>query len=277
MNDPSGKAPQRSCLASGEGWSVSDYRCTAGPADPPFEERHDGASVSLVTAGTFEYRTASGAAMLYPGALLLGNAAECFECGHTHSIGDRCLAVHVSQPLFEELASATVGSSRFHFSAPMLPPRAPLTAQVLALQALPLRSPLAAAEAALGLVEAALSAFRPQAPRVGRLVAQDVRRLTPVLRHVESDPSMSLDLDSLSGLACMSKFHFLRTFRRVTGTTPHQYVLGERLKRAAMALRRSQIPVLSVALEAGFEDVSTFNRHFRRVFKVSPTRFRESC
>ena len=51
-------------LASGPGWSVSDVICTAGPHDRPFEERHEAVSIAAVTAGTFQYRTASGRAVL---------------------------------------------------------------------------------------------------------------------------------------------------------------------------------------------------------------------
>ena len=74
-------------LASGPGWSVSDIVCTASPHDRPFEERHETVSIAAVTAGTFQYRTDGGRAVLAPGGILLGNAGACFECGHAHSNG----------------------------------------------------------------------------------------------------------------------------------------------------------------------------------------------
>src|SRR4051812_29181846 len=58
-------------LASGAGWCVSDVVCTAGPADPAFEERHGSMCIALVTGGTFEYRSAQGAGLMSPGSLLL--------------------------------------------------------------------------------------------------------------------------------------------------------------------------------------------------------------
>jgi len=76
-------------LASGPGWSVSDVTCTAGPHDRSFEERHDTASIAAVTAGTFQYRSGGGRAVLAPGVILLGNAGACFECGHELGTGDR--------------------------------------------------------------------------------------------------------------------------------------------------------------------------------------------
>ena len=55
---------------------------------------------------------------------------------------------------------------------------------------------------------------------------------------------------------------------------PHQYLLHTRLHRAALALRQSDQPVSVIALDAGFEDLSTFNRRFRRVMGATPTAFR---
>jgi AraC family transcriptional regulator len=72
----------------------------------------------------------------------------------------------------------------------------------------------------------------------------------------------------------MSKYHFLRVFRRLTGVTPHQYLISARMRRAALGLASSRHPVLDVALDAGFGDLSTFNKRFRATFGVTPTQYR---
>src|SRR5262249_17890267 len=96
--------------------------CTAGPRDRPFEERHEAVSIAAVTDGTFQYRTVGGRAVLAPGGLLLGNAGACFECGHEHGSGDRCLAFQVDPALLETVVSAVPGSRGMTFSVPHLPP-----------------------------------------------------------------------------------------------------------------------------------------------------------
>ena len=63
-------------LAAGDGWSVHEVVCRAGPSDRPFEERHEGFSVSAVIEGSFTYRSEAGRGLLYPGALLLGNSGR---------------------------------------------------------------------------------------------------------------------------------------------------------------------------------------------------------
>jgi len=77
-------------LAQGDGWSVADVVCTSGPQDTPFEEEHSHYSIAIVLAGSFQYRSATGRALMTPGSVLLGNPGRCYECGHEHAEGDRC-------------------------------------------------------------------------------------------------------------------------------------------------------------------------------------------
>src|SRR6187397_77929 len=60
-------------LAAGARWCVEDVVCTCTPDDRPFEEQHAGVAIAIVVAGTFQYRTPSGRALMTPGSLLLGN------------------------------------------------------------------------------------------------------------------------------------------------------------------------------------------------------------
>jgi AraC family transcriptional regulator len=103
---------------------------------------------------------------------------------------------------------------------------------------------------------------------------RDERRITMAVRQIEAQADERLGLNALARGAAMSPYHFLRTFRQVTGMTPHQYVLHTRLQRAAQRLRASVVPVSMIAFEAGFNDLATFNRRFRRLIGVTPSAFR---
>src|SRR5262249_30557386 len=103
-------------LASGSGWEAADVICTAGPHDRVFEEQHAGAAVAVVVAGSFQYRTRRGLHMMTPGSFFLGNAGECFECGHEHAPGDRCLSFHFT-PAFMDHLAAELGTRRATFGA----------------------------------------------------------------------------------------------------------------------------------------------------------------
>jgi AraC family transcriptional regulator len=274
---PLDEAALKRTLAAGDGWSLHEIVCRAGPSDRPFEERHDGFSVSAVVGGNFTYRSDAGHGLLYPGALLLGNNGSCFECGHRHGVGDRCISLNVYEEQFSEVAAAATSTSRFRFSAPSLPssPKAlPIIAQMEALSGAP--SSLRSEELALRLIERVIALMTGDRQTPAAPTGRETRRVIEAIRLVESDAARPLELKEMAAIAGMSKYHFLRVFRRLTGVTPHRYLISARLRRAALALASSRRPVIAVALDAAFGDLSTFNKTFRAVFGLTPTQYRDT-
>ena len=68
-----------------------------------------------------------------------------------------------------------------------------------------------------------------------------------------------LDLRRLAREAHVSPRHFSRSFRRVFGETPYQYLLTRRLERARHLLRTTEMPVAEICLEVGFTSVGSFS------------------
>jgi AraC family transcriptional regulator len=265
-------------LAEGPGWRVDDVVCTAGPHDRPFEERHESICIAAVTEGSFQYRTAEGAAVLVPGALLLGNVGRCFECGHEHGVGDRCLSFHFTPACIEAVLASVPGARRLDFPVPRLPPVPSLVPVIAAAEAARDAEDAAALEEqALQLVGVVASALIDAKRGAAAPSDRDQRRVTSALRRIEADAHEPLSLSGLAREAAMSPYHFLRTFRAVVGMTPHQFLLRTRLQRAAAQLRRSNEDVSAIALANGFNDLSTFNRRFRRVTGKTPTAYRASA
>jgi AraC family transcriptional regulator len=262
-------------LASGPGWQVTDVVCTAGPSDRPIEEQHDAVCIAAVTQGTFQYRTTDGSAVLAPGAVVLGNKGHCFECGHAHGIGDRCLAFHFTPEYWEEIVAAVPGAKRTAFGVPHLPPMLPLIPLIAAVEAARDEGEAAEFEELTLRLAGAVAMALAGTARTGREPStRDERRVSGALRRIEANAHERLSLDDLAREAATSPYHFLRTFMQVVGMTPHQFVLRTRLHRAAVRLRRSDEAISTIAFDAGFNDLSTFNRRFRRVMGASPSVYR---
>jgi AraC family transcriptional regulator len=269
---PADEGPAKRTLAAGDGWRVREVVCRAGPSDRPFEERHEGFSVSAVIEGSFTYRSEAGHGLLYPGALLLGNNGRCFECGHSHGVGDRCISLNVRDDLFGEIAAAVGSSNRFRFSVPSLPPSPKALPVVALMEALRARAPaLRREELVLGLIERVVGAMADREGFGAPPAARETRRVVEAIRMVETDAAQPVQLKDLAARARMSKYHFLRVFRRLTGMTPYQYLLSAKMRRAALELASSCRPVLAIALDSGFGDLSTFNHRFRGAFGATPT------
>ena len=258
-------------ITSGAGWSVSDVICTSGPRDRPFEELHEGASIAVVVAGSFQYRSSLGATMLTPGSLLLGAPGQCFECGHEHAAGDRCIAFRYAPQFFEEIAAGR------HLRASHLPPIPELSRlAVRAAAGSALGTSLAWDELAVELAEAALRLTSTKPPPTPP-DAVAMRRVTDSVRRIEAEPGVSWTLTRLAAEAGQSSYHYLRVFQQITGVTPHQFVLRARLRAAALGLVASDEKVIDIALDTGFGDVSNFNAAFRKEFGAAPRAFRWHC
>ncbi|HKS92040.1 MAG TPA: AraC family transcriptional regulator [Tepidiformaceae bacterium] len=259
-------------LAEGAHWSVSDIICTAGPQDRPFEERHPHVFVGLVVAGSFQYHAAAGCDLLTPGSLMLGNAEQCFECRHDYRAGDRCLSFTYSPEYFERLAAAAGASARTTgFNVLRVPPTpviSPLVSRACAGLAAgwDVRWEDLSVQVAVQSVRLA-HGFGPDSRPVPRRTEAGV---AAALRSIERHLDANLTLSRLAEEAGLSPYHFLRTFERVTGVTPHQYILRTRLRDAAMRLSEGAARIVDVAFDCGFSDVSNFNHAFRREFGVSP-------
>lgn len=259
-------------IADGEGWRVVDVVCTSGPDDRPFEERQAWTSISLVLSGTFVYRSARGASLLSAGSLLLGDAGQAFECSHQHGEGDRCLSFQFEPALFARLAH-DAGAARPAFDTDRLPPLRALAPLAVRVRTAAGRED-ALEEIALELAGAVVQV----AARVrGGASAPDPARIAGVLRRLEAHIGEPQTLAGLARDAGLSRYHFLRTFKAVTGITPHQWVLRTRLHVAARRLVGSDDPVTGIALDVGFEDLSNFIRSFRAEFGVSPRRYRAAA
>ncbi len=262
-------------LAAGPGWRVSDIDCRSGPGDPAVEEAHERVAIAAVLAGSFAYRSGHGRALMSPGSILLGNQGAGFCCHHDHGVGDRCVAFHFDPQLIEETAAALPGARRTVFAQPRLPPLdalAPLLADIRALAAAP--DPLAAEETALRLAGAALRLAQDSSRPRARLA--DERRMADAVARIARHHAEPLSLADLAADAGVGRYHFLRLFRQVVGTTPYQYMLTVRLAAAADRLRQGGGTVLDAALAAGFSDLSEFTRRFRDCFGAPPGRWRRS-
>lgn len=84
-----------------------------------------------------------------------------------------------------------------------------------------------------------------------------------------------LTLKELAHAACMSPYHFHRSFRQLFGATPHALLTKYRLRHAAIRLRASNESVTAISAESGFESLPSFSALFRRHFGETPSHFRQ--
>jgi len=85
-----------------------------------------------------------------------------------------------------------------------------------------------------------------------------------------------LTVEALAGRAVMSPRTFARRFKATTGTTPHRWLLDQRLQRAEELLESTDLPVDSVAARAGFGSSDSLRHHFAARRGIVPTTHRRA-
>jgi AraC-like DNA-binding protein len=104
--------------------------------------------------------------------------------------------------------------------------------------------------------------------------AVDARRIDRVCRHIMQHLARPLRLGDVAAIAGLSPEGFSRFFHRMTGRTFVAWVHEVRIGHACRLLTATERPVLDVALASGFENLSNFNRVFRRLRGCTPGDFR---
>lgn len=100
--------------------------------------------------------------------------------------------------------------------------------------------------------------------------------LTPIIDFIETRLATPLTLNELAHQSGVSRAHFARHFRIVTGMSPHQYVLMRRTEKAKGLLRSTRHGLLRIAQEVGFGSQSHFSQVFHSITGTTPSKFRQS-
>src|SRR5260221_7469856 len=102
------------------------------------------------------------------------------------------------------------------------------------------------------------------------------KQLKKVTDFIGEHLDEEMSLESLSQIACLSKYHFHRLFTALTGLSLQQYIRWLRLKRAAhqLIVDKDQ-SIINIAINAGFESQEAFSRAFKKACGFSPNQYRQ--
>ncbi|MCR9081996.1 AraC family transcriptional regulator [Algoriphagus sp. NF] len=100
-------------------------------------------------------------------------------------------------------------------------------------------------------------------------------RLAHVVDFIKKNIRENLTLEQLASQACMSKAHFVRTFKQELGQTPVEFILSERLKLARYYLQIGGFQVKEVAVMSGFNSIGYFIRAFKQEYGTTPKSFQK--
>jgi AraC family transcriptional regulator len=256
--------------ATRHGGAVAQDSCAASPSAPPKEWVYKQAAIGFVTSGWFEYATEGTSTLAAPGSVVLGNAGDHFSVRHLDTRGNDRLVVLLDEHALNDIANdCDLDDTRF--SAIAVPP-GPKAARMFGWIRAYAEGGARAEEALYPLAQTALTTTRPiRRP----ITPRDRRRVEAAARYIEANFNETCTLQTLAGVANLSRFHFVRTFGAVIGQSPNQYLINTRIRIAAERLLSTRTPIAELALDVGFNDLSHFYACFRQAFDCTPRQWRE--
>lgn len=100
-------------------------------------------------------------------------------------------------------------------------------------------------------------------------------KIRELIDYINRNYEKNLTIDYLADFIGYSKTHFMTVFKQHTGTSCTEFVIQVRLNKASDLLINTSYSVLEIANRIGFNNLSNFNRQFKRYYQTTPSKYRK--
>lgn len=104
--------------------------------------------------------------------------------------------------------------------------------------------------------------------------SSDDDRIKNVLSYIRKSTDSKILVKDLARISALSVEHFIKIFKKETGETPNMFITRTKMEKAMVLLITSTSSVKTIALNLGYNDVSYFNRTFKRFAGMTPQQYR---
>lgn len=120
--------------------------------------------------------------------------------------------------------------------------------------------------------------YEKELSRINALVYSNQEQIETVIgvrNHIDNNYDTELNLDHLSRVRFVSKYHMLRLFKRHYGLTPKQYLMDKRIAKSKEHLKNG-MSVTETCFAVGFESLGSFSTLFKTKTGKSPSEYKKS-
>ena len=101
-----------------------------------------------------------------------------------------------------------------------------------------------------------------------------LRRLLRAKDRMDAASHEEWPVSRLASVSGVSAAHFARSFKEAFGAPPHRYLLTRRIEKATTLLRETDLSIVEIAFQTGWNSLGTFGRTFRDITGESPSELR---
>lgn len=97
-----------------------------------------------------------------------------------------------------------------------------------------------------------------------------------IISYINEHFAENIMVSDLASIAKLSQYHFIRTFKKETGFTPHEYIINTRITNAKYLLKNSTLPIKDICFDTGFSSESVFCSSFKKYVGITPAQYRNA-
>lgn len=95
------------------------------------------------------------------------------------------------------------------------------------------------------------------------------------ISYINEHLTEDISVPTLADRVGLSLYHFIRSFRKETGFTPHDYIVHTRINTAKYLLKNTELPIKEICYQCGFSSESVFCNCFKQRLKLTPIQYRK--
>jgi AraC-like DNA-binding protein len=100
-------------------------------------------------------------------------------------------------------------------------------------------------------------------------------RILKVIHHIHKNIEKNITIHELASLCFLSEDHFIRLFKQEINETPINYINHKKIETAQLMIVIQRLPIKDIACSLSFENISYFNRLFKRIVGKTPGQYRD--
>ena len=119
--------------------------------------------------------------------------------------------------------------------------------------------------------------YNTELKRIKKICYSNEKQIETVIgirNYIDNNYESDLNLDFLSHIRFISKYHLLRLFKKHYGLTPKQYLIDKRIEKSKERLKKN-IPVTETCFAVGFESIGSFSTLFKTKTGKSPSEYQK--
>lgn len=104
---------------------------------------------------------------------------------------------------------------------------------------------------------------------------ETINKIKQLLNYINDNYTREISVPELAEVCRFSEYHFMRFFKKHIGTSCIQYINNYRLEKSTELLCTTDMTIMEIAFEVGFDNLSYFNKLFKRKYNMTPKEFRK--